>query len=133
MPASKDMIKAAFSAMTEKLETLGFKKRKPYIFTMALSEDVFCWVGLSKAVRGGDVLEINPTVGVRNQKLERKLAELLEEPFNEFSPPTLVGNIGYLSPSDPYKSYHFSQKEGASQVASEMAADISSAGVNLLL
>ena len=55
---------------------------------------------------------------------KRAIRELLGEPFNELTPATIAGNIGYISPSNSYKPYLFSQKADFSQVAVEMASDI---------
>jgi len=124
MPIPKENIKLAFSVIAEKLVALGFEKCKPDIFTMVLDDNVICWVGLNKAFRQADTLEVNLVIGVRNQQVERTLSELLGEPFNELTPATIAGNIGYISPSNSYKPYLFSQKADFSQVAVEMASDI---------
>ena len=87
---------------------MGFQKRQSAILTIPLDADSFGWIGLNRATgRGSGVLEINPVVGIRNQAVERLLADLVGEPFNELTPPTLAGNVGYLSPDNRYVAFLF--------------------------
>jgi hypothetical protein len=58
---------------------------------------------------------------VRNQQIERLLAELLNEPFDELIPPTLAGNIGYLSPADRYVPFLFTEDIAIEVVAAGLS------------
>jgi len=69
---SKDFIKNVFDVATLELGKAGWAKRKPDIFSVDLSDDVYGRVGLNKAIgRGNGVLEINPIVGVGSHQLEK--------------------------------------------------------------
>jgi hypothetical protein len=106
---SKDLNKAVLTLVQEQLATLGFRKRKQQILSLPVSEDVVGFIGLNIATggRGPGVLEINPVVGVRNQRVERLVAELVGEPFNELNPFSVGANVGYLSPESKYKPFIF--------------------------
>jgi hypothetical protein len=66
---------------------------------------------LNKATggRGPGVVEINPVVGVRNQRVERLVAELSCEQFDELSPFSAGANVGYLSPQSKYRPFIFTE------------------------
>jgi hypothetical protein len=52
----------------------------------------------------GDV-EINPVVGVRHQKVEQIVAELRDEKFHPYQPPTVSTPLGYLMPEGRYRPW----------------------------
>lgn len=93
-------------ALAERLASEGFRKVKPGVFVRAHTPGVLSWVGLNHARRGASV-EINPVVGVRHQVLERVLAELNQEDFDEAVPPTAAMNVGYILPADQYVAFIF--------------------------
>ncbi len=109
---------------------LGFEKRKPEILTVPLSADVMGWVGLNKAIGHGENLEINVVMGVRHQGIESLLSDLLQEPFNTFSPPTLAGNIGYLSPGNRYVPFLFSSSRDVALIADELCNEVKTYGLD---
>ncbi len=111
MSSSKDFTKAVFALVQERLVSLGFRKRKQGILSLPVAEDVLGLVGLNKATggRGPGILEINPVVGVRNQRVERLVAELVGEPFDELSPFSAGANVGYLSPQSKYQPFIFTE------------------------
>jgi hypothetical protein len=101
--SQKDAAKNIISSIHQKLGELGFEKRKAGILALTIHTDVLCTVGLNIATgRAPGVLEINPVVGVRNQQVERLVAEISGEIFDEVIPPTLAGNVGYMSPENRY-------------------------------
>jgi len=121
MNISVDFIKDVFQLLHTRLAALGFEKRKPGIFTIKVSDEVVGWIGLNKATHGQKgFLEINPVVGVRNQRIEKLVSDLLGEKFDEVIPATLAGNIGYMMPSDKYRSYTFSQDAPVETIAEEL-------------
>src|SRR6516165_8634490 len=100
---ASEFTKTVFGLVQERLVTIGFRKRKQGISSLPASEDVLGLVGLNKALaRGLGILEINPVVGVRNQRVEKLVAKLLGEPFDELNPFSAGANIGYLSPQSRY-------------------------------
>jgi hypothetical protein len=87
---------------------MGFEQRKPGVFSSSISEEVIGWIGLNKAICGlTNAVEINPVVGVRNQRIERLVADLVGDTFNNLVPPTIAGNVGYFSPVDRYLAFTF--------------------------
>lgn len=130
MNISVDFTKDVFRHLHTCLVSLGFEKRKPGILTIKMSDEVVGWIGLNKATRGQkDFLEINPVVGVRNQRIEKLVADLLGEKFDEVIPATLAGNIGYMMPSDKYRPYIFSKDASVETVAEELVNSLREYGL----
>src|ERR1700690_3262959 len=97
MAISVSIMNTVFCVVETQLVAHGFERRKSGIFTIKMSADAIGWIGLNTATRGQKgFLEINPVVGVRNQQIERLVAELTGEKFDEITPPTLCGNTGYM-------------------------------------
>jgi len=108
MATHKEFYKKVLSQVQERIISLGFRKRK-HAFSLSVSEDVVGFLGLNQATggRGPGVLEINPVVGVRNQRVERLVAELVGEPFDDLIPASAAANVGYLSPYSKYLPFIF--------------------------
>lgn len=119
--------KSVIGLVTPRLLALGFRKAASAIFTRAEAPDVLAWVGLNHAKRGGFV-EINPVVGVRHQGVERLVAELLGEDFDEVAPPTAAANVGYVSDSDRYEAFIFDGSRRDEEIASELAGAVAGPG-----
>jgi len=112
------LTKLAYGLLQDRLSDLGFEKRKPGVFSSVVAEDVVGWIGLNTATRGRkDSVEINPVVGVRNQRIERLVAEAAGEHFDDLIPPTVAGNVGYLSPAHRYLPFTFSEGGSNDNVA----------------
>ena len=128
---SKDFTKKVLRTVQEALGALGFQKRKAGILTLSVKPDVVGSVGLNVATtgRGPGILEINPVVGVRNQQIERLVAELANEPFNEVIPVTLAGNVGYMSPADRYLPFLFMEGGAVEPVADELCETVATYGM----
>lgn len=125
MNISPSFIKGNIALLHTRLATLGFKKRKAEISTIQVADDVLGWIGLNKATRGlKGFLEINPVVGVRNQRIEEIVAELVGEKPDDVIPPTLAGNIGYLMPADKYRPYIFSEDGPVETTVDELVKDV---------
>lgn len=130
MPVPKELIKSAFSEIHEALSGLGFDKRKQEILTKTISAETIGWIGLNKATgSGAGPLEINVVVGVRNQPLERLVAEMVGENYSDVIPPTLAGNIGYLSPMNKYKPFYFESVEGIRGTVADLCAEVRDSGL----
>jgi hypothetical protein len=122
--------KAAFALVQARLESLGFEKRKPAIFSSAVSDEVIGWIGLNKALRGSrDTVEVNPVVGVRNQRIEQVVAELTGDAYNDLIPPTVAGNVGYLSPTHQYQVFKFSEAGPNEEIADQLYEAIEAHGL----
>jgi hypothetical protein len=95
-----------FSAvLADLLWPLGYRKRTSGVMTATLSKECLAWLGLNRAVLS-DPLLVNPFVGIRNQPVERLVAELSGRPYHPFSPPTLVIDLG-SAVGDPSKGTFF--------------------------
>ena len=127
---SFSITKTAFGLLQDRFAGLGFEKRKSGIFSSIISDDVIGWVGLNKATRGrSDALEINPVVGVRNQRIERLVAELAGDTFDDLIPPTIAGNVGYLSPARRYLPFTFAESVSNEEVADQLCEAIKAHGL----
>jgi len=127
---ASEFTKTVFGLVQERLVTIGFRKRKQGISSLPASEDVLGLVGLNKALaRGLGILEINPVVGVRNQRVEKLVAKLLGEPFNELNPFSAGANIGYLSPQSRYQRFIFAKSAPLDGPADELVATIRTDGL----
>ena len=124
MPTSKSFVSHIFAFAAEELSRSGFQKRRADIFTVALDEEVVGWLGLNKALHRGGVLQINPVVGVRHQKLESRLAELLGQKPHQYVPASISTNIGYLMPEREYVTWSFQENTSCEAPIAEMAAAI---------
>jgi hypothetical protein len=124
-----DTGKAIVGFIRERLQSDGFVKRKLDILTCPASSDTLGWLGLNKAKRGPDVFELNPVIGVRNQTIERTLADIMGEEFDEIMPPTLAGNIGYLTPGNKYRAFLFARGEPFEPIAEDLVSLVKQVGL----
>lgn len=131
--ALKEIGSRVREVVREDLAGLGFKKRAGDIFTRNINSEVLGWLGLNRATKGRlGVLEINPVVGVRHQPTERLLAELREEKFHAYVPPTLSVHLGYLMPERKYTPWLFPEGEDPAKQASSMIQAVSESGVSFM-
>lgn len=122
---SPSIRKIAFGLIHERLAELGFQPRRLGILSCDLADDVIGWLGLNTATRGQKgVIEVNPVVGIRHQRIERLLAELMAEPFDDLVPPTIAGNVGYLSPPHRYLTFTFGVALCNNQISDQLAEAI---------
>ncbi len=128
MTVSKDFVSHVFALAAEQLARVGFQKRKADIFTVAVNEEVVGWLGLNKALYRGGVLQINPVVGVRHQKLESRVAELLGQKPHQYIPASISTNVGYLMPEKKYVAWSFQEDANCEAPVAEMVAAIEKFG-----
>lgn len=113
-----------------RLSVLGFSKRKPGVLTLKMSADTVGWIGLNTANRNQPgLLELNLVIGIRNQRIERLVADLLHERFDEVIPPTLARHIGYLMPSHEYQPYVFLKGGNVEETISNLVRDVREFGL----
>ncbi|MHC4621275.1 MAG: hypothetical protein ACYTEQ_26305 [Planctomycetota bacterium] len=104
----KGLKKIVMPIVRERLEKLGMRKRRGDYYTLELNSEVIGIVDLSPShYNRGRLLTINPIIGVRHQPLEKLLAELKEEKFHSYIPPTILIPIGYLMPSKSFITWKF--------------------------
>jgi hypothetical protein len=131
MSTSKDFRRAVFALVQERLVSLGFRKRKQELVSLSVSEDVLGLIGLNMATGGlgPGILEINPVVGVRNQTVERLVAGLIGEPFDELNPFSAGANVGYLSPQSKYEPFIFAEAASINEPANQLADAVKTYGL----
>src|ERR1035441_5051 len=113
-----------------RLASLGFEKRKMGIMTIKISDDFLGWIGFNKATRGLiGAVEVNPVVGVRNQRIEELVAELMERKVDKVIPATLAGNIGYMMPANKYTHFFFSRDASLEPAAQVLVQDVRDYGL----
>jgi len=128
MTVSKDFVSYVFALAAEQLARAGFQKRKVDIYTSAVNGEVAGWLGLNKALYREGVLQINPVVGVRHQKLESRVAELLGQKPHQYVPATISTNVGYLMPEEKYVAWSFKADANCETPVAEVVAAIGKFG-----
>lgn len=79
------------------LSEIDFRQKKQQIFIRENQKGNLHWLGiLLEEHREADSIFISPNLGYRNQELHRKIAEIENESFHSFLPPTVAQNVGYL-------------------------------------
>ena len=83
------------------LVDVGFRKRVGQVFTAELAGGQLGWVGVNVASRSGvpGQVVLNPVVGLRDQGIERIVAEGRGEKFHPYLPPTVSSPLRYLQPT----------------------------------
>jgi hypothetical protein len=120
------IIRMALDSLLEALAPLGFVRGSEQIAVRSLDADTLGWLGLNMGTAPST--NVNPVVGVRNQRVERLLATLLNEPYDDVIPPTVAGNIGYVGATN-FLSFEFTNTAEMSDVSSRVAREVSLRGV----
>jgi len=117
-------IQLTVRALREPLERAGFRKRAGEIFTIVLADDILGWLGLNYAShhREPGQIAVAPVIGVRHQAVERLVAELRQERFHEYVPPTISTRIGYVMPNHREMTWEFGGQYGTEAEADLIAA-----------
>jgi hypothetical protein len=130
MPALRDVVAAMSAAAKENLVSTGFRKRDGDLFTYKLSDHALGWVGLNRSTYNNrGPLDVNPVIGVRDQEVERLLAECLGERFHPYLPPTVSRPLGYLMPAQWIVTWTFETLESVPEQARDMTEAIVTYGV----
>ena len=127
---STDMQKV-MKLLEERLVANGYRKSKFGIFIKSGGAGLLMWLGLNRAKRSG-LVEINPVVGIRHQRVEGLVAELNGEKADQVVPATAAMNVGYLSRADRYQAFLFGEGRPDDEVASELTNAVLSAGRHFL-
>jgi len=133
--SASQLTKTVLGLVQERLVSLGFRKKKHGILATAVAEDVIGLIGLNMATsgRGPGILEINPVIGVRNQRVERLVAKLVGEPFDEVSPFSAGANVGYLSPQQKYWPFIFAETAPLDGPANQLIGAIQTYGLPFIM
>src|SRR5262249_52463542 len=126
----RDIIAAMSAAAKDNLVDAGFRKRTGDIFTRDLGDHALGWVGLNRATYNNrGPLDVNPVIGVRDQEVERLLAELLGERFHPYLPPTVSTPLGYLMPIQWIVTWTFETLDSVPSQAKDMTEAILTYGL----
>ena len=123
--------KIVMKFLEERFVALGYRKVGPAIFVRFQQPKVLSWVGLNQAKRQGSI-EINPMVGVRNQDVESLVADLNEEPFNPYIPPTAALNVGYLTDQKKYMAFFFDGTRADEGIVADLVTLVNEVASNFL-
>ena len=126
MSNSGSLYREVYHLTQELLCAHGMRRRKPGFFTRDLCEDVIGAIGLNTATKYG--FDINPLVGVRQQSLERLLAEMKGKPFHPYVAPTISRPIGYLMDPPKFRQWSFEQGQDNAAVVADMVHQITTIG-----
>lgn len=127
--ASKQLIKSVFGLADAEFRKAGWTRRKPGIFSLGLSEDIYGRVGLNRAIgRGQGILEVNPIVGVGSHKQEKLLMDLLELKFQPYVGAAIGSNVGYLTPERKYRRWLFHEEDDCEALMADMVAAVEEFG-----
>jgi hypothetical protein len=118
-----------FSTITQRLCESGFQKRQSGVLIVRISNEIVGWVGLNTAFeKKGEILRVNPVIGVRHQRLEAFVAELLGLKMHPYIPPSIASNVGYLTPQKSYVAWSFSKTNGCETPLGEIVGAIEQFG-----
>jgi len=73
-------------------------------------------------------VEVDVAIGVHHQQVERILADLKGQPYQQYSPFTVGVQIGYLMPGKSHVLYLLHSSSDVARVAEHVAADVRSLG-----
>lgn len=128
MSVSKTFVSRVFALAADKLGAIGFEKRKADIFTLNINEGVVGWLGLNKALYRGGIVQINPVVGIRHQKLETVVADLLGQKPDQYVTASISTNVGYLMPEKKYAAWSFQEGDNGEALVAGMVAAVDKFG-----
>lgn len=127
---SKFLISMITASAKSSFGVFGFKKRSGHIFTLNISDDTIGWLGLNRGIlKSEEVIEINPVIGIRHQPTEKLLAEVLEEKFHPYTPPTVSIHLGYVTPKKDYVPWLFPYNKNPEKQIEVLADDVKSYGL----
>jgi len=72
---------------------------------------------------------VNPMIGIRADQIHQLIAKVEDKKTHPYIPPTVVKNVGYLTPENKFFSYEFPYNEDPSARALRMATDVRQFGV----
>src|SRR5437667_1439010 len=127
MRTLKELVSNVDELTDAKLSKTGWKRRKSGVFTVDLNGEVVGWLGLNTAYYRNGVA-INPVIGVRDQKLERLVAESLDMKPHQYLPATFGTNVGYLTPQKKYAAWSFQEGKDCEDLVTQMAAIVEKFG-----
>lgn len=103
---SKQLLAPVITVVENGLKVLGFRKTKG-VYVRSLGYGAIGWLGLNSATHRSDGrVGINPVVGVRLERIEDIVAELMGEKGARFGP-TISTPLGYLMPEARYLEWLF--------------------------
>lgn len=98
-------------------EIAGFRRRRAGLLTFGSEDPIVGWVGLNVARLGrGPTIELNPVIGIRDNQIEERVADLGGRNRHAYLPPTVSRSLGYLGQEATYVPYYFSIPANSEQI-----------------
>jgi hypothetical protein len=122
---------AGVVSLAARLSEDGFRKRAGRIFTRTLPGDRIAWLGINIASHSrpkGETL-LHPVVGIRDQLVERIVANGRGEKLHAYVPPTVSSPLRYLVPDRARPDWVLDGSSGDAQVVEAVASAVSRFGV----
>jgi len=124
--SKKEFIKDVDSYVIEKLEKLGFTKKKE-LFYLPIDENTIGVIALPRATRySKEAFSIAPVIGVINKQVEEIVHELTGQKRKGL---TKSEFLGYLMPENSYREWEFHKSIPISFVARNMIKNIKKYGI----
>lgn len=110
-------LKSLFTEMRAQLGAAGFTYRGRSWYERPLSSETTAIATLaSDTFRGDSAVYINPSLGIRHERLEQLLAELSGYELGKFPPATIGISLGYATPTGKHIMYPFTPGEVSAKV-----------------
>jgi hypothetical protein len=112
------------------LEAAGFTYRGRSWYERPLGSETTAIVTLaSNTYRGDPAVYINPSLGIRHERLEQLLAELSGHQLGKFPPATISTSLGYVTPAGKHIMYSFTAGDELSAKVKGLVQTISKDGL----
>lgn len=123
-------LRALLTETRAQLESAGFTYRGRSWYEKPLTDEATAIVTLaSNTYRGDPAVYINPSLGIRHERLEHLLAELSGSPLGKFPPATIGTPLGYATPAGKHVTYSFTPGDQLRDKVKSLVETISKDGL----
>lgn len=130
MTPLREIIAAMSHEAKVELVAMGFRKRTGDVFTQDLGGEMLGRIGLIRATYNNrGPLDVTPAIGIRDQMVERRIAELLGEHFHPYNIATVSTAVGYLMPEQTYRMWRIASLADVSAQVQAMVEAIEDYGI----
>lgn len=134
-PATRsNFLRALLTETRAQLEAAGFTYRGRSWYERPLGSETTAIVTLaSNTYRGDSAIYINPSLGIRHERLEELLAELSGHQLGKYPAATISTSLGYVSPDGKHALYSFTPGDELSAKVKGLVRTISKDGLAWML
>lgn len=126
----REIIAAMSQEVKAELIELGFRKRTGDVFTRDIGGEMLGRIGFIRATYNNrGPLDVTPVIGIRDQEVERRIAELLDERFHHYSSATVSTPVGYLMPEQTYRLWRIASLAEVPRQVRDMVTAIENCGI----